>query len=131
MKTEVSGLFLFMLANFMDREKIDFRSDGVLPNASALDIAAVNGNVHAVKALCKKDAHVESGRTALQLVGNALKDNREDCLLKKNLERCVYIIVNWARDPKRTEAVADGWTKLVRSVPYPFKRVFRSLKHVV
>ncbi|KAG7006613.1 hypothetical protein G7Y79_00013g033850 [Physcia stellaris] len=113
MKTEVSGLFLFILANFMDRGKIDFRSDGILPNASALDIAAVNGNIHAVKALCKKDAHVASGQSALGLARKALENVEEgDFLAKKNLERCVYVIENWGKDAKGTEKVADGWTKL-------------------
>ena len=113
MKTEVSGLFLFILANFMDRGKIDFRSDGILSNASALDIAAVNGNVHAVKALCKKDAHVASGQSASGLARTALESIAEgDFLAKKNLERCVYVIENWGKDAKGTEKVADGWTKL-------------------
>ena len=60
-KTEVLGLFLYRLTQFLTPECIDFRSDGILPNASALDIAAVNGNVHAVKALVKKGALVASG----------------------------------------------------------------------
>lgn len=113
MKTEVSGLFLFILANFMDRGKIDFRSDGILSDTSALDIAAVNGNVHAAKALCKKDAHVASGESASGLARKSLESVEEsDFLAKKNLERCLYVIENWGKDPKGTEKVADGWTKL-------------------
>lgn len=111
MKTEVSGLFLFILANFMDRAKIDFRSSGLLPRASALDIAAVNGNVHAVKALAKKTAHRASGSSAVSLARAALA-TATDFLRKKNLERCIYIIENWDKNPREIEAVADGWTKL-------------------
>lgn len=116
MKTEVSGLFLFILFNFMSRERIDYRSDGLLPNASALDIAAHYGNVHAVKALVKKDAHLASGSrvTALRLARGALEKgaDADDFLLNKNLERCIYILENWEKDPKKTEEMADSWTKL-------------------
>ena len=113
MKTEVSGLFLFILANFMDRGKIDFRSDGILSNASALDIAAVNGNVYAVKALCKKDAHVVSGQSASGLARKTLEGvEQSDFLTKKNLARCLFVTENWGKDAKGTEKVADGWTKL-------------------
>ena len=111
MKTEVSGLFLFILANFMSREKIDFRSDGIMKDASALDIAAVNGNVHAVKALAKKDAHLDSGGTALTLAREKLNSSH-DFLTRKHLERCIFIIEKWAKDPRGTEKTADGWTKL-------------------
>lgn len=112
MKTEVSGLFLFILANFMSaRENIEFRSDGILPNASALDIAAVNGNVLAVKALAKKGACQACGETALALAKREL-ERKEDFLEKKNLERCIFILENWERDPKGTELEADKWTKL-------------------
>ena len=114
MKTEVSGLFLFILSNFMDRYKIDYRSSlsGLLPNATALDIAASQGNVHAVKALCKKGAHLASGPTALKLARGEMEREESSSLRKKNLERCVYIMENWEKDPKRIEAEADGWTKL-------------------
>ena len=114
MKTEVSGLFLFILANFMSRERIDFRSDGILPNASALDIAAANGNVHAVKALVKKGAHYASGKTALALAKYEMGSTTDETsfLERKNLERCLFIIENWERDPKATESQADKWTKL-------------------
>lgn len=111
MKTEVSGLFLFILANFMDREKIDYRSNGILKAASALDIAAVNGNVHAVKALVKKNAHHASGKSAMNLARSVLARNQK-FLLQKNLERCIFIINEWDKDPQKTEKIADGWTKL-------------------
>ena len=111
MKTEVSGLFLFILANFMSRQRIDSRSDGILKDASALDVAAVNGNVHAVKALAKKDAHLVSGESSLVLARKQLELS-DDFLMRKNLERCIFIIENWERDPKGTERTADGWTKL-------------------
>lgn len=119
MKTEVSGLFLYILTNFLSRQYIDFRSDGILPNASALDIAAVNGNVHAVKALVKKEAHIASGKSALALAKDALERlaNKEGYYgdlfsARKNLDRCVFIIENWEKDPKGTEREADKWTKL-------------------
>lgn len=111
MKTEVSGLFLMILINFMDREKIDYRSNGILKAASALDIAAVNGNVHAVKALVKKNAHHASGKTATNLARSVLARG-QTFLLHKNLERCIFIINEWDKDPQKTEQIADGWTKL-------------------
>lgn len=116
MKTEVSGLFLFILSNFMSRERIDYRSNGLLPNANALDIAARYGNVHAVKALVKKDAHLAPGSraTALSLARGALEKDvdTDNFLLKKNLERCIYILENWEKNPQKTEEMADSWTKL-------------------
>ena len=111
MKTEVNGLFLFILSNFMSRERIDFRSDGIMKDASALDIAAANGNVQSVKALVKKDAHLRSRETALNLAREKL-DSSQGFLTRKHLERCIFIIGNWEKDPKGTEKMADGWTKL-------------------
>ena len=114
MKTEMSGLFIFILQNFMsDRRNIDFRSDGILPNASALDIAAAIGNVHAVKALVRRGAHIASSQTALTLARKGL-ENSDDLgsLERKNLERCIFIIENWEKDPRCTEKAADAWTKL-------------------
>lgn len=111
MKIEVSGLFLLILTNFMDREKIDYRSDGLLKAASALDIAAVNGNVHAVKALVKKDAHRASGESAANLARLALSRS-QGFMLQKNLERCIYIISGWDKNPQKTEKIADDWTRL-------------------
>lgn len=111
MKTEVTGLFLLILTNFMTREKIDYRSDGILKAASALDIAAVNGNVHAVKALVKKNAQHASRKSATNLAQLALARS-QNFLLRKNLERCIFIINQWDKDPQKTEEIADGWTKL-------------------
>ena len=111
MKTEVSGLFLFILSKFMSRERIDFPSDGLLPNASGLDVAAANGNVHAVKALVKKGAHLASGTTAIASAKHKL-ETCEDSLEETNLERCIFIIERWEGDPQATEKKADSWTKL-------------------
>ena len=111
MKIEVSGIFLLILANFMEREKIDYRSDGLLKAASALDIAAVNGNVYAVKALVKKDAHRASGESAANLARLALSRS-QGFMLQKNLERCIYIINEWDKNPQKTEKIADDWTRL-------------------
>ena len=33
-------------------------------------------------------------------------------LAKTNLERCIYIIENWDKDPEGTGREADKWTKL-------------------
>ena len=111
MKTEVSGLLLLIIANFPSRERIDFRSDGIMKGTSALDIAAANGNVQSVKALVKKDAHLRSGKTALDLARERLKSS-QGFLMRKRLERCVFIIENWKKDRKGTEKMADGGTKL-------------------
>ena len=65
MKLEVVGVFLTILGNFgIDSSQLNFRSDGLLPDASALDIAASKGNVHAVKNLVKKGAHLAGGSRA-------------------------------------------------------------------
>ena len=108
MKIEVNDLFLFILANFMNRGKIDFRSNDILLNAFALNIATVNENIHVVKTLCKKDAHVAFEQSALNLARNVLKNFEEsDFLTKKNLKRCVYVIENWRRDAKKTKRVTN------------------------
>ena len=96
MKLEVLGTFLTILANFAHEPwQLNYRSDGLMPNATALDIAVTKGNVHAVKNLVKKGAHsVPKDRaTALGLAKKNLEMTTE-YLRRKNLERCVFIIEN-------------------------------------
>ena len=63
MKTEVMGTFLTILDKFAHGPaQLDFRSDGLLPDATALDIAAAKGNVHAVKNLVKKGAQLPDAK---------------------------------------------------------------------
>lgn len=112
MKIEVLGTFLTVLANFaLDSEQLNFRSNGLFLNATALDIAASKGNVHAVKSLCKKGAHLSSGQSALVWARIATQDT-EDYLQKKHLERCSFIIENWEDDQKRTKQLANDWTNM-------------------
>ena len=96
MKLEVLGTFLTILANFAREPwQLNFRSNGILPDATALDIAVAKGNVHAVKNLVKKGAHSVSRDRATALA--LAKKNSEmttEYLQRKNLERCVFIIEN-------------------------------------
>jgi ankyrin repeat protein len=108
MKTEVMGIFLLMMANFGERHQIDFRSDGILEDATALDIAASRGNVHAVKNLTKNGAHITSGKTAVGLAQARLATETE-YLPRKNLERCIFIMENWNAE---TAKLADYWTNV-------------------
>jgi len=109
MKIEVMGTFLTILGNFgVEPSQLNFRSDGLMPDATALDIAASKGNVHAVKNLVKKGAtlpHVERMTGWTQAT-------TEDYMQRKNLERCKFIIENWHKDEKHTRKLADDWTNL-------------------
>lgn len=112
MKIEVVGVFLTILANFaIEPEQLNFRSDGLLPDASALDIAASRGNVHAVKNLVKKGAHLAKGSRASGLAQAKLSATTE-YMQRKNLERCVFIIENWDDKHKHTRRLADDWTNM-------------------
>ena len=112
MKIEVIGTFLTILANFaFGPEQLDFRSNGLLPGATALDIAASKGNVHAVKNLCKKGAHTSSGASACTLAAS-VKRKTTDWPQGKNLERCIFIIENWDDEEKQTRRLADDWTNM-------------------
>lgn len=117
MKIEVLGTFLTVLANYAREPwQLNYRSDGILPHASALDIAVSKANVHAVKNLVKKGAHKDSTdrasalRVAKQRLDVAAAD--DDWLYRKNLERCVFIIENWDDGTKRARQMADDWTNM-------------------
>jgi len=114
MKLEVLGVFLTILANYAREPwQLNFRSDGIMPNATALDIAVSLGNVHAVKNLVKKGAHLAPGDRASALkLAKAHLDVTSDYLQKKNLERCIFIIENWDDDKKQTRKLADDWTNM-------------------
>ena len=111
MKIEVMGAFLNVLANFGSREQVDFHSDALLPNATALEIAASKGNVHPVKNLVKNGAHKASGKSAVAIARAELA-KAEEYLQKKNLERCIFIIENWDCDQSKTRELADDWTNM-------------------
>ena len=112
MKLEVVGVFLTILTNFAREPwQLNFRSDGLLPDASALDIAASNGNVHAVKNLVKKGAHLAGGSRASGWA-QAKLSTTTDSMQKKNLERCTFIIENWDDKHKHTRRLADDWTNM-------------------
>ena len=112
MKTEVMGTFLTILDKFASGpSQLDFRSDGLLPDASAVDVAAAKGNVHAVKALVKKGAQLPDAKR-ISGWAQAKLSATDDFMQKKNMERCAYIIKNWHKDPKTTQKVADDWTNL-------------------
>lgn len=112
MKIEVVGVFLTILKTLApELAQVDFRSDGLLPNATALDIAASLGNVHAVKNLVKRGAHLASSTTAIKAIRAQLQKTT-DYLPKKNLERCLYIIDNWPKDEEGTRKLADDWTNM-------------------
>lgn len=112
MKIEVVGLFLTILTNFAREPwQLNFRSDGIIPNASALDIAASKGNVHAVKNLVKKGAHLAGGSRASGWAQAQLSATTE-YMQRKNLERCTFIIENWDDKHKHTRRLADDWTNM-------------------
>lgn len=112
MKLEVVGVFLTILTNFArDPWQLNFRSDGVLPDASALDIAASKGNVHAVKNLVKKGAHLAGGSRASGWSQSQLSTTTE-YMQRKNLERCTFVIENWDDKHKNTRRLADDWTNM-------------------
>ena len=112
MKLEVVGVFLTILTNFaLDPQQLNFRSDGILPDASALDIAASTGNVHAVKNLVKKGAHLAGGSRATGWAQSKLS-TATDPMQRKNLERCTFIIENWDDKQKHTRRLADDWTNM-------------------
>lgn len=112
MKLEVVGVFLTILTNFaIEPWQLDFRSNGLLPDASALDIAASKGNVHAVKNLVKKGAHLARGGRASGLA-QAQLSTATGYMQRKNLERCVFIIENWDDKHKHTRRLADDWTNM-------------------
>lgn len=111
MKLEVMGTFLNILANFRSREQVDLSSDALLPNATALEIAALKGNVHPVKILVKNGAHESRGMRAVALARAELTKT-EEYLQRKNLERCIFIIENWDHEQADTKKLADDWTNM-------------------
>lgn len=115
MKLEVIGTFLAVLAKFgKEPSQLTFRSDGILPNASALDIAASMGNVHAVKSLVKIGAHLGadgSRESALRVVRAGL-ETAEGYMERKNLERCAFIVEHWDDEGTQARRLADDWTNM-------------------
>lgn len=111
MKMEVMGTFLNILANFGSRSQVDFSSDAILPDATALEIAAVHGNVHPLKNLVKNGAHKSRGGRALALARAKLAD-AVGYMDRKNLERCIFIMENWDKDEVRMKELADDWTNM-------------------
>lgn len=122
MKLEVMGVFLTILANFAKTpDQLNFRSDAFLPNATALEIAASRGNLHPVKNLVKRGAHLASGPRAIDLAKTSLHRLNTtatgpmtvDPMHAKNLERCIYVIQHWDDDDgDRTKRLADDWTNM-------------------
>lgn len=112
MRLEVVGVFLTILTNFaIEPWQFNFRSDGLLPGASALDIAASKGNVHAVKNLVKRGAHLAGGSRASGWAQAKLSTATE-YMQRKSLERCTFIIENWDDKHKHTRRLADDWTNM-------------------
>ena len=115
MKLEVIGTFLTILGNFgKEPWRLNFRSDGILPSASALDIAASVGNVYAVKSLVKRGAHLGpdgSYASALRMTRAGL-ENVEGYMERKNLERCAFIIEHWDDKGNQARKLANDWTNI-------------------
>lgn len=162
MKLEVLGVFFNIFPSYgIKPEQRHHRSGGlypdILPHATALDIAAVRGNVYAVKNLVKKGSHHEGdGEEAIRRARAALAkldddDNdaamtmsptspprrHDDGMKRKNLERCIFIIENWDSDVKGVRRVADDWTNMrtmdESNVPLSWEMVvfdYRSRKNV-
>ena len=114
MKIEVLGTFLIILKNFTFQPwHLNFRSNGILPHATALDIAASLGNLHAVKNLVKRGAHKspENRTSALTWANSKLSDATE-FVQRKNLERCAFIIEHWDQNTRNVRTTADDWTNI-------------------
>ena len=114
MKIEVLGVFLIILKNFaLEPWQLNFRSNGILPNATALDIAASFGNMYAVKNLVMRGAHRPlENRTSALAWANSKLSTTTDFLQRKNLERCAFIIQNWDDDRENVRKLADDWTNM-------------------
>ena len=121
MKVEVVSIFLTIIDTIITEPwQLNFRSDGLYPNCSALDIAAKLGNVNAVKSLVKRGALPTSSSTALTLIQEREETTPEknpattrgQYLAKKNLERCKYIITEWPNDEEKTRRLAEDWTNM-------------------
>lgn len=115
MKLELIGTFLAILCNFGEEpSQLKFRSDGILLNASALDIAASIGNVHAVKSLVKSGAHLgaDGSRASALRVVRAGLEKAEEYMERKNLERCAFIIEHWDDEGGQARKLADDWTNM-------------------
>ena len=114
MKLEVLGAFLIILKNFaLEPWQLTLRSNGILPNATALDIAASLGSTHAVKNLVMRGAHHPlENRTSALAWANSKLSNTTDFLQKKNLERCAYIIEKWDEEGEKVRKLADDWTNM-------------------
>ena len=118
MKLEVLGAFLIILKNFaLEPWQLTLRSDGILPNATALDIAASLGSTHAVKNLVMRGAHrpLENKTSALAWANSKLSTMTKttDFLQRKNLERCAFIIERWDDDDgEKVRKLADDWTNM-------------------
>ncbi|KAL6713986.1 hypothetical protein ACLMJK_008480 [Lecanora helva] len=120
MKLEVIGVILNVLGSFnLEPSQLHYRSSGfgpkILPNASALDIAAARGNVYAVKILVKKGAHTNGdGAQAIECAKNALTRSEapDASMEKKNLERCIFILEKWDEDTHNVRKIADDWTNM-------------------
>ena len=114
MKLEAIGIFLIILKNvIIDPSQLNSRSSGVLPNATALDIAASRGNVHMVKYLVKRGAHHSlENRASVLAVINSQRSETTCSLRRKNLERCAFIVENWDSDMMRARELAEDWTNM-------------------
>ena len=116
MKIEVLGTFLTILTNYTQAPgQLTYRSDGILSDASALDIAVSGGNVHVVKNLVKKGAHrdAKDRSKALDIARQRLKEADDGkSLYCKNLERCFFIMESWDDKAKDTRRLADDWTNM-------------------
>ncbi|KAL6716893.1 hypothetical protein ACLMJK_004805 [Lecanora helva] len=114
MKIEVLGMFLIILKNFaLEPWQLTFRSNGVLRNATALDIAASLGSTHAVKNLVIRGAHrAPHDRISALAWANSKLSTTTDFLQRKNLERCAFIIEHWDDEAKHVRKLADDWTNM-------------------
>ena len=151
MKLEVLGVFFNIFPSFgVKPEQRHYRSGGlypdILPNATALDIAAVRGNVYAVKNLVKKGSHhegdgeeaVKQARAALKRLDAINPATKGNDMERKNLERSIFIIENWDADVKNVRRRADDWTNMrtmdESNVPLSWEMVvfdYKSRKNIV
>lgn len=111
MEREVNGIFLTILTSFgHNTEQLHFRSDGLLPNATALDIAASRENIFAVQSLCERGARLVSDQSVYTRAAKIEQELSDDLVLRKDVENRTFIIEKWDKRTEHARRLAEDWT---------------------
>ena len=123
MKFETVFVFIHTLESYgMEPWQRHHRSDGLCPTtlpdasqATALDIAASLGNIHAVKYLVKWGERNDPDRPRAAAHAKAALEKSTaaaDSVERLNLEHSIFIIENWDADTEGTRRLAEIWTTM-------------------